>query len=101
MRQNVSPARDPIFQELVAPTIKPLTLSSNCPRQLVITQSDNLGIESAAKDPGFCVGRPTSLKNEIIEEYAARAKTLIPRKQTTKSFKLCRILRIETSDRGE
>src|SRR5712692_3717900 len=96
MRQRVRPASYLNVQSGIVCAKEPFALACDQLRQLLIAQVHDIRIECAAKDPGLGMRRPAPFEDTIIEEHAARAKTLTVRKQTTKAFQPGSLRRIET-----
>src|SRR5262245_20791533 len=98
MRQSVRPTRHVHCQNFVVTSVETLALATDGPGKLIIAQIHRLAVKGAAKNPGLSMGRSPSGKDEIVKEYAARAKTLVTRKQTAEALQPGAVRRIETSN---
>src|SRR5436305_2442375 len=89
MRNRIWAAIDVERQRLISLAIKPFPFSGNQVAKLIIAKSDDVRVECAAEYPRLGMRRPATFEDRIIEEHSARAKSLIPRKQTTKAIYHC------------
>src|SRR5206468_3576478 len=65
----------------------------------IIAKFDDVRVERAAEDPRLRMRRAATFEDRIIEEHSACAKSLIPRKQTTKAVHLSRVWLVERRHR--
>src|SRR5207249_3450254 len=99
MRNRIWAAIDVKRQRLISLAIKPFPFSGNQVAKLIIAKFDDVRVKRAAKYPRLGMRRSATVEDRIVEEHPARAKSLIPRKQTTKAVHLSCVRLVERRHR--
>src|ERR1051326_4708350 len=101
MRDRLRAAIDVNRQRLISFPIKLFAFSRDQVAKLIIAKFDDVRVERATEDPGFGMRRAAPCEDRIIEEHAAGAKSLIARKQATKTIHVSCVWLVKRSHSNE